>query len=62
MGKMKISREREGLDVGGRWLKERDNEKGKRTPLCHLSILSLGLFCCYILMGFGFFSFSLSLH
>lgn len=34
--------------------------KGRGTPLSRLSILSLGLFCCYILMGFGsFFLFSL---
>jgi hypothetical protein len=42
-----------------RWLEKRDNEKEGRTPLSYLSILSPGLFCCYILMGFGSFSFSL---
>lgn len=47
-------------DVGvERWLAKRDNEKEEEAALSYLSILSRGLFCCYILMGFGSFSFSL---
>lgn len=60
MGKVKASKDREeGGDqfVGeGGWIRELIR-KGRGTPSSHLSILSLGLFCCYILMGFGSFSF-----
>lgn len=60
MGKIKTSRKRE---KGGDWFggeggwRREIMRTGRRTSLSHLSILSLGLFCCYILIGFGSFFF-----